>query len=83
MIFLQKDAPERVGYTRFADLDCWRRAKVPPHDEVRNRRFADLDCWRRAEADERFQIQILGLLTSIVGGVQKMNEFEYLVTRVC
>ena len=36
------------------------------------RRFADLDCWRCAKDDVAMPCLLGGLLTSIVGGVQKL-----------
>jgi len=37
------------------------------------RRFADLDCWRSAKVDIDGEVCVGGLLTSIVGGVQKTD----------
>ena len=55
----------------FAALDCWRRAKGFIAASLLCGRFADLDCWRSAKVVAFKESRQPGLLTSIVGGVQK------------
>ena len=72
MIFLQKDAPERVGCTRFADLDCWRCAKADTAEHNPNEGLLTSIVGGVQKNMIHTNPMMSGLLTSIVGGVQKL-----------
>ena len=47
------------------------RAKAARDAREQRGGFADLDCWMSAKVDIDGEVCVGGLLTSIVGGVQK------------